>query len=472
MVKTELNLEFLREMYSKYKDTNEANIQSHVVVKFLEMLGYDTTEFYYEHPKYHKDGRADIAVKIDDVKYLYVEVKPADSKLGEKEKSQLAGYLIERGLSWGILTNGKSFILFNANIEPVPNSDRSVNIDRMVFNLDIFNKKDVELLKYFSKENIFIKEITNYFRDIAQFKAYKYPDGGKSWNVYKSTLFSFFSFYSENLRRYRDLKEIRLEEFEDFLHHDMASKNSKEKGRKIISVETFDNKYSHIRSFFQTLKIRSHGFDEQKVQLMRRMNITGEITVTEEMLTEDNIELILKFYNDRKDGTRNKAIVLLSLCFGLERSTILNLTLDAVKKDKLILGKRELIMPPKLQVLMSDLIDQHKKDKVKESYLFYTRYSNKFKPLSESTINYIFDTLVEIDRDNPNWKVLNPAFIRATLIKQLFINNYSIDEIVYLTGADLHSLSNLISTEEIIEQVKTRGKKPTKVHPYHKFLYY
>ncbi len=44
-------------------------------------------DFYYEHPKYHKDGRADIAVMIDEKTYLYVEVKFPDNKLDVKESN-------------------------------------------------------------------------------------------------------------------------------------------------------------------------------------------------------------------------------------------------------------------------------------------------------------------------------------------------------------------------------------------------
>jgi integrase/recombinase XerD len=67
MITTDLDLDYLKKMYNNFKDTNEENIKIHVVVKFLEMLGYDSSGFYYEHSMYHKDGRADIAVKIDAV---------------------------------------------------------------------------------------------------------------------------------------------------------------------------------------------------------------------------------------------------------------------------------------------------------------------------------------------------------------------------------------------------------------------
>ena len=51
MQKIEWDLEFIKEMYQKYEGTNEANIQQNVVVNFLKMLGYDSSDFSYEHSK-------------------------------------------------------------------------------------------------------------------------------------------------------------------------------------------------------------------------------------------------------------------------------------------------------------------------------------------------------------------------------------------------------------------------------------
>ncbi|MGG3192988.1 type I restriction enzyme HsdR N-terminal domain-containing protein [Priestia aryabhattai] len=470
MITTDLDIDFLKQMYDKFKDTGEGNIKNHVVAKFLEMLGYDSLEFYYEHSMYHRNGRADIAVKIERETYLYVEVKSANNKLDEKEQLQLARYLYDSRLSWGILTNGKTFILMNNSIESLPSLHRPSVDDRVVFKIDIFNKKNENLIEYFSKRSIYDTQITNYFRDIAKYKAYKFPLGGGSWNVYKSTLFNFFKYYADQQKRYRDLGQIRVDEFEDFLKHEMEMKNSKSSGRKIKSIDTFDNKYSHIRSFFQALNIKSNGFDEGKIQLIRRMNLKEEIVESNELLTEDNIELILNFYSNRRDSIRNKALILLCLSFGLERSTLLSLTTDSIYKERLIIGNRELVMPKKLQLILEELKEQHKSNKVKDNCLFYTKYNNEYKPLSESTINYIFDTVSEIDKSNSLWKKLNTAYIRSTLIKKLFENNFSLEEIVYLTGADLVSLSNLISTDDIIENVKTRKNSYQKIHPFHKFL--
>lgn len=465
----EFNINFIKEMYNKFKDTNEENIKIHVVSKFLEIVGYNPTEFNYEHPKYHKDGRTDIAVKVGEDKYLYVEVKAPNKKLTEKEQSQLADYLFSSGLEWGILTNGENFILFNRKVEGKPDFNRGINLDRVVFNIDVFNPKQKEYIQYFGKEKLFDKEITNYFRDIAQFKAIKYPNGGNSWNTYKGTLFNFFKYYSEKQNKYRCLAEIRVDEFDDFVKHDEQRKNATKK--KVKANDTFATKYFHIRSFFQTLNVIPHGFDENISEFIKRMNVEDKNSGSDEILNNDNIKLILDFYNNGQDATRNKLIFLLCLSFGLERSALLSLTDSSYNKGKIIIKNGELKLPPKLDDLINDLMRQKKKDKIKTDALLYAKYSGKYSPVSQNTINYIFDTLKNIENSNVNFKKLNPAYIRIQLIKQLFSNNYSIEDIVYLTGADLKSLSDIISYENIIDQVKTRGDNFKKVHPFKDFLY-
>ncbi|MGE6630826.1 type I restriction enzyme HsdR N-terminal domain-containing protein [Bacillus sp. NPDC077027] len=471
MIEVQQDLLFIKKMYNKFKDTNEENIKIHVVTNFLKMLGYDSTEFDYEQQKYFKDGRADIAVKVNNTKSLYIEVKSSQSKLTDKEQSQLADYLFSNSYEWGILTNGREYILFNVKIESIPNSNRPGNLDRVIFNVDIFNKRQSKFIKYYSKENIFDKEITNYFKYISQFKAYRFPDGGSSWNVYKSTLYNFFIYYSDNLKRYRDLNQIRLEEFEDFLLHENEQSNNKEQAKKISSSDTFNNKYSHIRSFFQTLKIKLHSFDENRTELVKRMNLLEEKTIKDDMLNQKNIQIILDYFDSRKEALRNKVIFLLCICFGFERSTLYQLKTDNIVKGKIIIDQRELVIPPKLISLIEELLEQNKNNKVKGTSLLYTKYNNQFRQMSESTINYVFDTLKGIDTENKNWKILNPAYIRTHLIKNLFTMDYSIEEIVYMTGADLNSLSALIEYDHIINKVKARGRKVNKVHPYHSFLY-
>lgn len=467
---TQIDLKFIKEMYNKFKGTSEENIKIHVVTKFLEMLGYDSTEFHYEHPKYHRDGRADIAVKVSDEEYLYVEVKESNNKLSEKELSQLADYLFGSHVEWGILTNGKNFVLFNVNIAGKHNPNRSGNLDRIVFNIDIFNKNDFDIINFFKKESIFENKITYYFKDIAQFKALAYPDSGSSWGVYKGTLINFFKYYALTQGRYRDLNQIRIDEFEDFLKLELQKKNSKN-GRKIESLETFNNKYSHIRTFFQTLKVKSHGFDEERTKLIKRMNVKEKEKIYYDILNDENISKALNFYDTRRDAVRNKVLFLFSLAYGLERSTLINLTTDMIKKNRLVLENRDLEIPPKLLKLVNELILQNQKNKIKSSHLFYTNHHNKYNVISQSQINYVFDVLKHVDERNPSWKTFSTSFIRSNLIKKLFQSNYSIEEIVYLTGSDLSSITKIIPYDEIIKQGMKKAEVQNREHPFYKFLY-
>lgn len=462
-----IDLDLLKKMYNKFKDTNEENIKIHVVSKFLEMIGYDAYEFYYEHSMYHKEGRADIAVKIDEITHLYVEVKAPDKKLDEKEQSQLARYLHDRGLSWGILTNGKRFILFNDSITSPPNPNRPLMIDKIVFDIDIFNARDKELIKYFTRESIFETQITNYFREIAKFKALKYPDGKGSWRVYKGSLMSFFKYYANQQRRYRRLEDIRIDEFEAFLIHE-RDKSVNKNGKTINSIETFRNIYSHFRSFLQALKIKNQILDEEKSKLISRIetNTKESLLDISEVLTDENIQVILDFYDKRQSALRDKTIFLLSLCFGFERSTIVSLTTNSIKDDKLIIDNRELLLPTKIKELIKNLLIENKSKKVKGDSLFNSFYKKQYSPIAEVTANHIFSIIAEI---NESLSILSSQNIRAYLIKEMFKNNYSLEEIVYNTGADLNSISNLISYNEIIGKVKSKNKR-NKVHPFSGFL--
>lgn len=466
------DIHFIKQLYEKFKNTNEENIKNHVVTRFLEMLGYNAFDFYYEHQLYHRNGRADIAIKINDYTFLYVEVKSPYNKLDIKEQAQLASYLFDRGLEWGILTNGRNYILFNNNITSLPNPNRSVYLDKVVFNIDIFNKTQLENIKYFSKESIFDTKVSNYFRDIAQYKALKYPNGGSSWNVYKGTLYNFFKYYVKQQGKYRNLEQIRVDEFEEFLSYEKTFKNETKKGKRINSVDTFENKYSHIRSFYQTMKkynkISSHHFEEEKKKLIQNFDIEEKKQEVNHVLNNENISLILDFYSNQKDAIRNKTIFLLCLAFGLERSTLIKLNTSNIRNNKLILDNRELVLPPVLEKTINELIIENKQKNIRNGYLFNTKYNKQYKVITEGTINSIFDVLRKINKE---FSVLSPSFIRTNLIKRLFYNGYSIEEIVYLTGTDLVSLSKIISYEEILEQIKAKNKKGNKNHPFKEFLY-
>lgn len=469
---------YLKNVYDKFKNTNEENIKNHVVTAFLKMLGYNTLEFYYEHPTLHKVGRSDIAINIPEKNYtyIYIEVKSANKKLTETEQKQLASYLKDRDIEWGILTNGRNYILINSSIKSLPAPEPRV-LDRIIFNIDIFNKKDQTLVSYLTKESIFNTEVTNFFRDIAKFKAYKFPEFTKSWDAYKGTLVNFFKYYGKINRRYRQLSDIRLEEFEEYLMTEFENKNSTEIGKNIKSETTFKNKHSHIRSFFSTLEqygeIKSHHFKHEVEKTVSKIQLQDKKYYDFDILNDTNINLILNSLEEkrkRKEGLRNLVIFHLCLAFGLERSTIVNLTENNIKKNKLIIGERELVLPNKINLLLDELLKEKKKAKIKDEYLFHTFYNGVYKQTSEGAINFFFDNFKSLNPDEEFWGSFSPTFIRTNLIRKMFENNYPIQDICYQTGIDLVNLNKIISFQDILSNNKVKKKNKFPVHPFEQFL--
>jgi site-specific recombinase XerD len=464
----------IKNIYNQFSNSNEENIKIHVVSRILEILGYDKLTFNYEHPMLHRKGRADIAIKITDEEYLFVETKKPNHPLNEDEIEQLSSYLFNRSLEWGILTNGKQYILLNNLIKTLPNSVNSI-LNRVIFKIDIFNPNDNQVFEYFSKKNLFKTKTTHFFRDIAQFKALRYPASHKSWAPYKSTLIGFFTYYAQQEKRYRNLQEIRIDDFEEYLIYDKDQKKHQKKNMK--SKETIKNKYSHIRSFFFHLKknniIPSHHFVEGKKKLMESLKFDNEIK-NDDVLQEKNIEIILNFYRSSSENSlRNEVLFLLCLYLGLDRSSIEIINKDMFSIDMGIINikGRKIPLPTKLHEKIDLLFKENKKKKIKGNHLLYTHHKKVYYPTTGGAINSVFESLVAIDRKDKKWSNLSPSFIRINLIKKLFLANYSIEEIAYLTGSDLPGISKIITYEDILNKVDLiKGKRDKKEHPFSKFL--
>lgn len=70
-------------------------------------------------------------------------------------------------------------------------------------------------------------------------------------------------------------------------------------------------------------------------------------------------------------------------------------------------------------------------------------------------VNDVFDHFAKITNDE-KWKNYSPKYLRCCLIKTLFATGYSIEDIVYITGIDLKNITNLITTDEILERKNYR----------------
>lgn len=452
---------------------NEENVKVLIVVEFLKVLGYDPNTFDFEHPVYHQNKRADIVIKANNTEYFYVETKRGDVELSQYDIIQLANYLNIRSIEWGLLTNGKELILLNNKIHTSLLEESALE-DIIVFRINLLTGKEIKYLRFLSREAIFDTRVTNYFKDIAQFRAYKYPKGKGSYKVYKGTLNNFFTYYADKENKYRPLEQIRVDEFEDFLIYEQEEKVNT--GNPIKAQDTFKNKYSHIRSMLIELKknryITSHHFEEERNKLIDKFNYE-ETNKDKTLLNQENIQIMLNFFENTENALRDTTILLLCIYMGLERSTIKDLqeNMFEFKHNTIEIDGRKIPIPNKISFLVNRLIEENKSKGIRGRHLFYTYYSNKYNVISESAIHEMFKRLKNINPADEKWGIFSAQYIRNCLIEKLFKNNYSIEEISYLTGMDLCNISKYISYDIICKQVNLiKKKRLQRRHPFEKFL--
>jgi integrase/recombinase XerD len=463
----------LRESFKNLEDYKEENIKIKIIIEALKAIGYSLDTFNFELPVYDRNKILDFIIKVSNKEHLYVETKRGDNELVEKDIVQILDYLSRCNVEWGLLTNGKNYILLNRKVEPIDNRQGFYS-DKIVLAINLFSNSDLKLIKYLSKEYIFESKVSLFLKDIAQFKALKYPgDSNKSWLAYKSTLFGFFDYYAENEKKYRQLEEVRVDDFENYLKYDQSKKEMTNK--KINSLNTFNNKYSHIRSMFIELKknkkITSHHFEEERKNLINNFD-NGDLQEVNNHLTKDNVQLIINYFKQNDKSVRDLVIFMLCVYIGLERSTISSIKWEMFDFSKRIMkiDRREIPISTQLYTLLKELEKENKESKIKGNYLFYTYYGKRYNILKENSINQIFKRIEKIDESDARWKEFSPQYIRNNLIRMLFENDYSIDEISYITGMDLANISNIISFRDICKKVNTRRNIIMKKHPFNDFL--
>lgn len=105
------------ELLAARKDTlNESMTVQRILNVLVDVLGYDRmAEIILE--AQIKDGRADIAVKLDGEIRFIVEAKAAGIGLNGKFRNQTKIYASEGGIHWALLTNGVAWELFHLTFE-------------------------------------------------------------------------------------------------------------------------------------------------------------------------------------------------------------------------------------------------------------------------------------------------------------------------------------------------------------------
>jgi len=102
---------------AQVKGYHEANTKSAFIEPLFNALGwnvFDTNEVVREEKA--SGGRVDYAFKIGGVSRFYVEAKPLRDDLNDPEwVKQALTYAYNKGVSWAVLTNLRSFQVFNAH---------------------------------------------------------------------------------------------------------------------------------------------------------------------------------------------------------------------------------------------------------------------------------------------------------------------------------------------------------------------
>ena len=439
-------------------DLSEEKIKIDIVRDiFLKEMGYDILKVTYEDNI--SNGVTDMRVNVgNDI--LTVETKAGNHIISYKDIEQLIRYLNTQGREWGILTNGKEYLLLNAKIQTEVSNENKAHMSNIVFWFDIFiakkkNMTNIRFFTYMSKNNIFDEKTTYFFKDISQFKSYSFMENEENWDVYKSTLSNFFDYYVNELgKKYKEraLEKITIEDFENFIEYKkMRSKNN------ILSDQTIKNNWSHINSLFLTFKskgrISYNPFGEGRnaslgiLASSKRKNVNN--------LNDYNVHKIIDFFASRANPARNIAIFLLCSVMGFERADIINLEWKHIDLENRTInqGLRKLNY---CNLLSDCLIIMHKekiKGKNKLENVFCTCKNGKYNKFRADTINDIFDRLQNIDNSNI-WKDFSPKYVKNCSIELYFECGYTLDEIIYWTGSDLDKVSEFLNSKKIYERVE------------------
>lgn len=456
------------------KGESEENLKIHITSWVLAELGYNSDDFDYEYKlcRRGKDRHADIYIPVQD-NALFVETKKYSKDLSEEDVLQLIEYLDMHSILWGILTNGRQYYLINNAIKiHNGNSSSKTSMSRIVLCIDIGidgkRGKKEKYFKYLSKENIFDKKLTNFYRDVAQYLALV---NLKEDSGYVDTLYNFFDFYSSKVQCYETtimddtlaLEEITQKDVIEFF------KAKRPKGRPYQGGVP-KTKCSHISEMFKTLYESKYIRDNKMIGLLdtARSEFKSQIVETNnarDILSKDNIMYILKWIENKKTPVAS-VIFILAAYYGFDRSAIVEFGTSPwdiidFKKHSFKFKEKNYPLVTKLEHSLIQLQKIYKEKKVKATNICISTHGKKNTPITVHIINSFFkEGIHRFDDENINWSDFNLQNIRNSLILHLYRAGCSLDEIAYLTGTPIASM---IGPKMITEEmVKNSGEKSWK----------
>lgn len=449
---------------------NEENVKIHVIVNiFIEYYGYNNNrakKITYEE-KIVK-GYCDIYIPTIGEKALIIEVKNGEKALDIKDIEQVKTYTGSKGQRFAILTNGYEYMLLDFSIITSPMLSGNVLKSYIVFWFDIFKGKANErtglrYFKYLSFTNLYQKQATCLYCDIAQYRVWKYEQGMKevSWVAYRCTLFLFFDFLAPKFFEKKNYEQvgrkmyenIDIDEFDDFIVE------VKRHGKN-TSTKTLNNNYTHIYNMLYELKKHNRigyiSLNDSRKNGLAAYEETEQRRGVDVIKTEE-VKRIFEFLKGKRNYNRDMVIVLLEMTLGLERSQMVELKWDNFDKGykHINIDEKKIELCPLLQSCLEQLRMENRKQKIKSSYIFQVFYKGSYRPISEGSINDVFNSFIQISKDE-KWKKYSPKYVRNSLIRTLFFAGFSLEDIMYITGIDICNISKYIKMNELLQR---RSKK-------------
>ncbi|MHB7978964.1 integrase [Clostridium sporogenes] len=463
----------IKNEYDNLKSPNEANVKTFVVIPFLKLLGYKHYWMDIEGSAEICRSPKDIVLYINNDKnnLFFIETKNKTTKI-EPYIDQLLKYMHQKGIEWGMITNGNDYILLN-DISKLEFNEKII----LRFNLNnILNyQQDIKIIEYFSCEYLFNKKYTKYFKYLPEFKNHLKKSrtfNNTSWNQYKSTIINFFIYLSNSYEKY-DLHFITPYNFKKFLKKDIYEKKIRNK-RHADSNSTIINKFAYLKSFVEFLKqnnyIRENFFEDLTEDDILEGFTFDNKPSKYELLNNNEILNMFNLYTKKRNSQRNILILLIFLYTGLDIQEIQNIKDTDINNRYLTINKRKIPLTEKLYDELKDYMSFKKSRKIKCEYLFCSKYNNKYDKLSSNTFIRVISFYICEARNIPEERkeLITPSFIRESLIKKMFKNGFTIEEIKYLTGLSLTSIGKYITNADIAGKVEL--KNFYKRHPYKAFF--
>lgn len=131
---------------------DEANTKAAVLRDFLDLLEWEipgNTQLEYSVKAFGKTYKVDYALVLEGTPVAFLEAKGVDTPLTDKHREQLAAYLKNKDVNWGILTNGEEYEFYRRQVV-----DSKINVDPLA-DTNLQNLPDrVTILRAFTKDAI------------------------------------------------------------------------------------------------------------------------------------------------------------------------------------------------------------------------------------------------------------------------------------------------------------------------------